>query len=150
MFLTKEYLESRYGLYRERIILVNKNIIRIDKNAFSSFKNLKRLDLGRNKINNLSFLKNLNFLEELWLDRNEIKNINKIYKLKKLKRLDIRFNETNELKMNKLSLDTLSCDYDKIKKIKFFNGISIFKYINYCISVHTSCKIKKSLSYYTF
>ena len=97
MILTKEFLEIKYpNLEIEEINLEYSNITEIEKDAFSSFKNLKELYLNNNQITKIEGLENLINLKTLYLDNNQITKIVRLKNLIKLKNLYIYNNKLNK------------------------------------------------------
>jgi Leucine-rich repeat (LRR) protein len=143
MIVTKEWLERKFSLKRTHITLNYKKITKIKKDAFISFKKLDTLSIASDKINDISFLKNLKNLRALYLSFNRIKSLKPIYKLKKLKTLYI---EQYNINLNKIiSLKILIFFKQFVKNIKFFYSIMAYKQLS-----EERNKIKKTLSYYTF
>eukprot|EP01054_Gregarina_sp_Poly1_P002602 Gregarina_sp_Poly_1__2601@NODE_1706_length_3510_cov_73_638978_g1117_i0_p2_GENE_NODE_1706_length_3510_cov_73_638978_g1117_i0NODE_1706_length_3510_cov_73_638978_g1117_i0_p2_ORF_typecomplete_len324_score55_27LRR_9/PF14580_6/2_4e13LRR_9/PF14580_6/1_2e16LRR_9/PF14580_6/1_1e12LRR_9/PF14580_6/9_1e12LRR_9/PF14580_6/2_6e05LRR_9/PF14580_6/2_4e22LRR_8/PF13855_6/0_29LRR_8/PF13855_6/5e05LRR_8/PF13855_6/3_4e07LRR_8/PF13855_6/6_6e08LRR_8/PF13855_6/2_6e06LRR_8/PF13855_6/3_9e08LRR_8/PF13855_6/1_1e09LRR_8/PF13855 len=62
-----------------------------------SLSKLRVLDLGKNKVSNLSVISGLENLTELWLNDNEISSLEEVDKLKNLRKLETLYLERNPL-----------------------------------------------------
>ena len=104
-----------------------------DISGIKLFKNLKYLYLWCNNITDITVLKDLNKLEYLWLDNSKIKNISVIQYLKNLKGLYIQ----------KLRLESDQVQYiNNLKNLKTlfcyngFKDMSVLKQINKKIKIY--------------
>ncbi|TRY51358.1 Protein phosphatase-1 regulatory subunit 7 alpha2 [Cryptosporidium tyzzeri] len=81
----------------QELYLSDNQLISPDKVYFDSFQNLKVLDLGGNKIQNLEAISKIESLEELWINDNDICDINQLILLKNLRNLQTLYLERNPI-----------------------------------------------------
>eukprot|EP01080_Neovahlkampfia_damariscottae_P007252 gene7252-11570_t len=105
-YITKEF---HIPPLTKRIELPKKNIKRIERDL--KFPNLEKLDLSNNKLEKLDFLKSVTTIKELYLSKNKIKKVPKLFQfLTNVEILDLsnmKENETNEHKKGLNNIENL-------------------------------------------
>lgn len=102
------------------------NWLNLINSDFSCFKNLSELDLSFNKIESITNLSNLEFLQKLDLGNNLIKEIFWLDKLIKLSDLHLGYNQITKVNwLDKLkNLSSLKLQHNQIDDISWLSNLS--------------------------
>ncbi|MHA1914971.1 MAG: leucine-rich repeat protein [Promethearchaeota archaeon] len=113
----KEIVGLEYLNELEHLSIQNTEIRHLDNLHF--FKNLKTLNLSKNKLGKIENLQDLTNLEELNLSNNEIQKIENIRFLKNLRRLSLNNNRIAVIENidSLINLEELNLSYNYIKEI---------------------------------
>lgn len=131
--LKDNYLEDLNGLsnIKKTVTHLNLAATRINKiDILTDFKNLIFLDLSTNKISDLNLIKGLSYIECLYLDNNQIKDIPEL-NMPKLSELWLYSNEIEDISNlhNLLNLIYLNISNNKIKSIEPLRNLKNLKNI---------------------
>ena len=103
-----------------------------DISGIKLFKNLRQLNIGYNKITDISVLKDLINLTELYMYNNQIKDISVLKNLTKLNILNIGFNKIKDISVlsNLIKLKKLYLNNNKIKDISVIKDLKDLEILN--------------------
>ena len=132
----------------------NNMITQIDENLFGNLSRLIKLNFSNNKLQTFpSSIRNMINLQELYLDKNELRNIpNELTFLKYLKKLNIGWNKIQIIQPNffnnLISLEELYCNNNLITNIQYSNNYSAFDSIQNLKTLDISFNQLQSFSFF--
>lgn len=127
--LTNEYMLREFPLDKTYIDLSERNIIRMEENAFKGFEKIEFLYLSNNKIQNIEALKILCNLKVLFIRDNTIEDISPLRYLTELDHLDLSNNRIEDVSaIEKLHyLYMLNLSNNKIKDVNCLKDLTLLR-----------------------